>query len=310
MYGRAQASVTTTGSITLADIAAHAGDARDLVNRRLAEIVAGSSTAPANLQRAIGHALLAPGKRVRPILTLLTAAELGARDLAPALDAGCAVELVHTASLVLDDLPCMDDASTRRGLPTTHTLFGEATATLGAIAMLSRAFGLVAAVEGIDAASRVELVAILSKAAGAEGLVAGQERDLNERSPTDPIATITSINDQKTGALFVAAALMGGRIAGADAATLALLDTFGRQIGLAFQAFDDVIDASRSSGEAGKDTGKDSGKATVASLLGVDAAKAEVRRHVAGAVATIAPFAAANGPMERFVTALFDSACR
>ncbi len=280
---------------------------RERVNQRLAALVAPPQAAPVSLNCAVRHALLAPGKRVRPLLTMLTAAEFGADPL-KALDAGCAVELVHTASLVLDDLPCMDDACTRRGVPATHTAFGEATAVLAAIAMLTRAFGVVAAMEGISTAARVDLTAILSVASGAEGLAAGQERDLNDRGPADPLAKINDINDQKTGALFIAAIQMGGRIAEADASRMAALAALGREVGLAFQALDDVIDLSRSTSEAGKDTGKDTGKATVATVMGLEPARAEVERHMQLALDAIAPFTKADGPLRSFVAAMFAQA--
>ena len=279
---------------------------REAVDRRLSQLVAEPQTAPVALNTAVRHALLAPGKRVRPLLTMLTAAEFGA-DPMTALDAGCAVELVHTASLVLDDLPCMDDASTRRGLPATHTAFGEATAVLAAIAMLTRAFGVIANMD-LPVAARVELTALLSTASGAEGLAAGQERDLNDRGPADALAKINDINDLKTGALFIAAIQMGGRIAKADAARMAALAALGREVGLAFQALDDVIDLSRTTTEAGKDTGKDAGKATVATVMGLEPARAEVARHMKLALEAIAPFTQANGPLRSFVAAMFAKA--
>jgi geranylgeranyl diphosphate synthase type II len=280
---------------------------RETVNRRLGCLVAPCSSPPESLSRAVRHGLLAPGKRVRPLLTMLTAAEFGA-DPALALDAGCAVELVHTASLVLDDLPCMDDANLRRGLPTTHMVYGEATSVLAAIAMLTRAFGVLAAASGLDDAQRVEITAILAKASGADGLAAGQEFDLNDRTTGDSLTKIDDINHLKTGALFIAAALMGGRIANVGPTEMAALDLLGREVGLAFQALDDVIDASRSTTEAGKDTAKDGGKATVATVLGLGPARAEVRRHMAAAITAIEPHTGPTGPLRTFVTAMFAEA--
>jgi geranylgeranyl diphosphate synthase, type II len=280
---------------------------RDRIDLRLGVLVAGPQASPVTLNKAVRHALLAPGKRVRPLLTMLTAAELGAGPL-PALDAGCAVELVHTASLVLDDLPCMDDANTRRGIPATHAAFGEATAVLAAIAMLTRAFGVIADMEGVSPAARIDLTAMLSFASGVEGLAAGQERDLNDRSPADALAKIDAINHQKTGALFIAAVQMGGRIAEADARQMAALAALGREVGLAFQTLDDVIDLSRTTAEAGKDTGKDTGKATVATVMGLECAQGEVRRHMRLALEAIAPFTQPSGPLRTFVEAMFAQA--
>jgi geranylgeranyl diphosphate synthase type II len=280
---------------------------REAVNLRLGTLVHPSNMAPVSLSRAVRHGLMAPGKRVRPLLTMLTAAEFGADPLL-ALDAGCAVELIHTASLVLDDLPCMDNASLRRGLPATHAVFGEATSVLAAIAMLTRAFGVIAAMERISDAQRVYLTAILSAASGADGLAAGQERDLNDRTMGDSLAKIDDINHLKTGALFIAAVEMGGTIAGVGKDDIAALGLLGREVGLAFQALDDVIDASQSTSEAGKDTAKDGGKATVATVLGLEPARAEVRRHMGAAIAAIEARTAPEGPLRAFVTAMFAEA--
>lgn len=309
MAGRAIAQTGDCGTAPGSAATFSAAEFCDAVDRRLAELVAPGDTAPVSLNRAVRHALLAPGKRVRPLLAMLTAAELGAVPEA-ALDAGCAVELVHTASLILDDLPCMDDASTRRGRPATHVAYGEATAVLAAIAMLSRAFGVLAALEGVPAGARLDLVHILSRAAGAEGLSAGQERDLKERAPFDPLNKIDAINDLKTGALFVAAFEIGGRIAGADAARMEALSVAGREVGLAFQTLDDLIDLKRSTAEAGKDTGKDGGKGTVATVLGVEAARSEVLSHAERAQAAIGSFAAPRGPLGTYVAALLSEAAR
>ena len=304
MHGRTRLSPFDGGSGESRPAPYAVADLRGLVDRRLEALVADPRSAPVTLYKAIRHSLLAPGKRVRPLLTMLTAAEFGCDPLG-ALDAGCAVELVHTASLVLDDLPCMDDATMRRGAPATHAAFGEATAVLAAIAMLSRAFGVISSIEGISAGARIDLAAILSMAAGAEGLAAGQERDLNDRSPDDGLSKINDINHLKTGALFVAAIQMGGRIASADPECMAALAALGREVGLAFQTLDDVIDLSHSTCEAGKDTGKDTGKATVATVMGLDEARAEVGRHMKLALEAIEPFTTPGGPLRSFVSGMF-----
>lgn len=308
MYGRAKLipSDSPVGP-TAATGAAHIANLRTVVDHRLAALVGGADNCPASLNNAVRHSLLAPGKRVRPLLTMLAAAQFGANPL-DALDAGCAVELVHTASLVLDDLPCMDDARTRRGIASTHAAFGESTAMLAAIAMLSRAFGVIAQMDALPAAARIDLTAILSYAAGADGLAAGQERDLHDRSPADEIAKINNINDLKTGVLFAAALQMGGRIANADDTAMNALASAGREIGLAFQALDDVIDISRTAQDAGKDTGKDAGKATIATVMGLDAARAHVGLHLANAHTILAPHAPASSPLRTIISALFAQA--
>lgn len=307
MPGRASAHSNEFGASGAAGTARGAEQLRACVERRLAELVAPVDVPPVSLNGAIRHALLAPGKRVRPMLTMLAAAELGAPPEA-ALDAGCALELVHTASLILDDLPCMDDAATRRGRPATHVAFGEATALLAAIAMLSRAFGVVGHAAGLAPDVRLDLVDILSRASGAEGLSAGQERDLKERAPLDTEAKIDAINDLKTGALFAAAFEMAGRIAGADGRRMSALSQAGHEVGLAFQTLDDLIDLKRSAAEAGKDTGKDGGKGTIALVHGADAACAAVLDHAGRAQNAIRAFAAADGALSGYVAALLDEA--
>lgn len=309
MHGRATSTPTAWPAGRAADAAGlcRVEDLRLAIDARLSGLSARAEGSPAALNAAVRHALLAPGKRVRPLLAVLTALQFGA-DPARALDAGCAIELVHTASLVLDDLPCMDDASTRRGIATTHRAYGQATAMLAAIAMLTRAFQVLALAEDLSPEVRIDLTGLLSHAAGSEGLTAGQERDLTERTPTDPLDKINSINHQKTGALFIAALQMGGRIADADDACMAALANAGREIGLAFQALDDVIDMSRSPMEAGKDTGKDVCKATVASVMGLDAARALVFHHVGRAHAALEPYAPAGGPLRTFIAAMFEKA--
>lgn len=277
---------------------------RTTVDQRLGDLVGAANNSPASLTNAVRHSLLAPGKRVRPLLTMLTAAQFGAAPL-DALDAGCAVELVHTASLVLDDLPCMDDARTRRGIASAHAAFGEATAMLAAIAMLTRAFGVITQMDAQPPAVRIDLTAILSYAAGADGLAAGQERDLHDRSPADEIAKINTINDLKTGVLFAAALQMGGRIANADDTAMVALAAAGREIGLAFQALDDVIDMTRTAQDVGKDTGKDAGKATIATVMGRDAACAQVDAHLLNAHTLLEPHAPATGPLRAVISALF-----
>jgi geranylgeranyl diphosphate synthase, type II len=308
MYGRAiPPSDAYAGPLMSQSDPAYAAYLRSLINQRLGVLIAAPHNCPASLNNAVRHALLAPGKRIRPLLTMMTAAEFGTDPLL-ALDAACAVELVHTASLVLDDLPCMDDARTRRGLASTHTAFGEATAMLAAIAMLTRAFNVLSQIGGLPPAARIDLTAFLSCAAGADGLAAGQERDLHDRTPADPLAKINDINNQKTGVLFAAAVQIGGRIADAGDAPMTALAIAGHEIGLAFQALDDVIDMTRSARDAGKDTGKDAGKATIATVLGPDAAHAEVARHLKQAHMALEPYVPATGPLRTFISTIFAQA--
>ena len=257
-------------------------DTRQAIEARLAELVDTSRLVPENLRAAMHHALLAPSKRVRPVMVYLLADP--SEDLhVAAMDVGCAVEMVHTASLILDDLPCMDDAKMRRQRPTAHVAFGEATAILSAIALLNRAYGILAEIDVLAPAMRARLAEILSQAVGWDGLVAGQELDINHRSKLGTHEEIERLNWLKTGVLFVAAAEMGAVLRGVGDREIDSLKRFARHVGLAFQTADDLLDRTATVAEAGKDVGKDGGKTTLVSLLGVESARLSFKDHLARA---------------------------
>ena len=247
------------------------------------------------LEQSLRYAVLTPGKRIRPILTVLASWELGMDDLR-ALDPGCALELVHAASLVLDDLPCMDDASLRRGEPATHRAYGEDVAVLASITLLSRAFAAVAAAPGLSAEQRTRLVAILAQAVGSEGLAGGQFRDLRGGDHR-VIDGLSEANHRKTGALFVAAIEMAGVIADASEPRIEKLRGFATELGQAFQILDDLDD-----GVGGRDgLGEDGDKLTVLSFLGRDGARHHLDRHIKQARAALRP----GGELATFVGAIF-----
>lgn len=245
---------------------------------RLKVLVNSGPSTPRHLHEAIRHALLAPSKRVRPMMVHLVAAGQDYLHL-PALDAGCAVEMVHTASLILDDLPCMDDAKVRRQRPTTHVVYGEATAILAAIALLNRAFGVIAELDDLSPGIRTQLAEQLSGAVGWEGLVSGQELDLRGGDGADPEA-IERLNWLKTGVLFVAAAQMGATIRGLGPAQTEAVRTFATHLGQAFQTADDLLDVSATAAQIGKDVGQDRDKTTIVSLLGTEVARRRCREHL------------------------------
>jgi len=242
------------------------------VEARLDELSAHVDGGPEPLTEAVRYALLAPGKRLRPLLTVAAAAHFGAEEDA-ALDPGCAIEMVHAASLILDDLPCMDDAALRRGQPTVHRRYGEDVAVLAAVALLNAAFGVAAEARGVSADCRLRLVRRLSRAVGFEGLVAGQVRDLREAAGARSEQGLASLNHQKTGALFVAAVETGACLAMSDRPAQAAAREFGLRLGQAFQIRDDLADARAGFEDAGKDAGQDQGKVTVVSLVGPERAR-------------------------------------
>ncbi|UCF66985.1 MAG: polyprenyl synthetase family protein, partial [Acidobacteriota bacterium] len=249
---------------------------RALIERRLDQLVPSETCEPQALHRAMRYSLLAGGKRLRPLMTVLTAVNFGAR-IEAALDPACAIEMIHTASLILDDMPCMDDAATRRGRPANHRAFGESTAALASTALLARSFGVIAETESLDDTVRRDLVALLSTAVGSDGMIAGQYLDLHpagRNGRTD--RSVLQMYIQKTGALFVAAVETGARIARIDEIGLDAVRRYAINFGLAFQIFDDLLDRFGSAGEIGKDTSRDIGKRTAVSCLGPDRARFEV----------------------------------
>ena len=223
---------------------------------------------------ALQDAVFAPAKRLRPILTLLVA-DVFRTPPDVVLPGACAIELVHTASLILDDLPSMDDAKTRRGRAACHVRHGEATAILAAFALITRGFELLALgwPAGPDAALRAELAEALAQAIGLDGLIAGQAMDLAMTDRRIDLKTLEYIHSRKTGALFMAAAAFGARAARAGEAEQASLVAYAKNLGLAFQIVDDLIDATGDTALAGKDVRQDAAKTTFVSFAGVAGAQ-------------------------------------
>jgi geranylgeranyl diphosphate synthase type II len=250
----------------------------------LARVTAG---APPALAEAMSYSLLAPGKRLRPTLVLL-AAEAAGGTAESAEPAACAVEMVHTYSLVHDDLPAMDDDDLRRGRPTCHKKYGDALAILAGDALLTGAFQVLA--EGYPSRTAAVSIAELARGAGAGGMVAGQVLDLaaEEKVPLTNaprnVADLEGVHRLKTGALFLTSlrlglyAAQGERTDGVDPVVREALDTYGRAFGLAFQIADDLLDVEGSSDMAGKRVGKDAarGKLTFPGLLGVEPSRRRV----------------------------------
>ncbi len=276
---------------------------REAVEVRLAALTPPADQNPAALHSSMRHTLLAPAKRARAMLAMLAARELGGDETA-ALSSACALEMVHAASLILDDLPAMDNASLRRGLPANHMLFGEATAILASIALLNRAYGVIAEDASLSAGARVRLADILSRAVGSDGLVAGQEQDLKWSAPKATRRDVELVHARKTAALFSAAAEMGAMAAGAAESAIMLMRDFGMKLGLAFQVLDDLIDATASREAAGKDVARDNGKPSLVLSIGLDAARREAQTYIDEANALIRPSCGDVSPLRRFAMAL------
>ena len=222
------------------------------------------------LQEAMRYSLLSGGKRVRPVMTLAFCDMLGSQ-WREALPFACALELVHTYSLIHDDLPCMDDDDLRRGRPTCHKVYGETMAVLAGDALQGEAFGLIAAAPAMTAQQRIDAVAVLSAACGGGGMVAGQVLDVDHLAQGE--TDLRLLHRQKTGAMLQAAAELGCVAAGADDGLRQRARDYGCHIGLAFQVRDDVLDVVADQGELGKPIGSDraEGKRTFVDLLGLEA---------------------------------------
>jgi geranylgeranyl diphosphate synthase, type II len=243
------------------------------VDARLSELLPGPDASTPLLDAATREALLSPGKRLRPVLCMLAAWHLGADELA-ALDPACSVEMVHAASLVLDDLPCMDDARTRRGAPAIHVQFGEEIATLAGVGLLNQAYAVLADAAGLSAQTRLDMLRVLTAAVGFDGLVGGQARDLgNNGAPS--LEKLTDLHRRKTAPLFLAAVQLGAVVAGAAEAETAVLLRFAAELGLGIQAVDDFAD--------GQEGCEDVGRSSLVSLIGADGALNEARRRFSAA---------------------------
>ena len=239
------------------------------------------------LQEAMRYSLLAGGKRVRPVMTLAFCDMLGSQ-WREALPFACALELVHTYSLIHDDLPCMDDDDLRRGRPTCHKVYGETMAVLAGDALQGEAFGLIAAAPAMTAQQRIDAVAVLSAACGGGGMVAGQVLDVDHLAQSE--ADLRLLHRLKTGAMLQAAAELGCVAAGADDGLRQRARDYGCHIGLAFQVRDDVLDVVADQGELGKPIGSDraEGKRTFVDLLGLEACQALVAEETSKAKAALA----------------------
>jgi len=248
---------------------------------------------PARLAAAMRHSLFAGGKRIRPVLCLAAAESVGAGE-EDALFAACAIEMVHTYSLIHDDLPAMDDDALRRGRPTCHVAFDEATAILAGDALLTLAFEVLADPAegaGISPAARLRIIRELAVASGWRGMVGGQQADMEGEGVEPDFPTLEYIHTHKTGALIRASVLMGGVAGGASEDALRALAAFGGKVGLAFQVVDDLLDLTVPTGELGKDAGSDLArkKMTWPSLFGIEASRRRARELAEEAKAALAP---------------------
>ncbi len=279
------------------------GDCRVRVEQALDHWLPVETTQPRRLHAAMRYAALGEGKRVRPVLVYATGRALGVEPAC--LDAAaCAVELIHAYSLVHDDLPAMDDDQLRRGRPTCHVAFDEATAILAGDALQTLAFRLLCEADDlcIAAADRLRMVDVLAQASGSRGMAGGQALDMEATGQDIDLARLENLHIHKTGALILASVRLAALAAGAaDDERLPRLERYAKCIGLAFQVHDDVLDVEGSTAELGKTKGKDAAthKATYPALIGLDAARDMARRLTAEALDSLEPLGEAAEPMRQ-----------
>lgn len=274
-----------------AELVSHLNELQERVQRRLLAETTFSTDCPSRLGEAVRYSLLAPGKRVRPCLCLMACAACGG-ELEQALSAASALEMIHCYSLIHDDLPAMDDDDLRRGRPTNHVQFGEATAILAGDGLLTLAFEVLAR-HVRPAETAAACVVELASAAGIEGMVGGQQADLEaESAARTTLEQLEAVHRRKTGRLLAASVVMGGLCAGTDPQTLCNLRIYGESIGLAFQIADDLLDVVGDEAKMGKGVRKDAdhGKLTYPSLLGVDASRRKAEQLIERACAAVGGF--------------------
>ncbi|MFP4193942.1 MAG: polyprenyl synthetase family protein [Desulfosalsimonas sp.] len=276
------------------DLKAYLEEKRLLVNNRLKAILDCISV-DTRLCHAMAHSLMGSGKRLRPVLCVASAEAVGGRIPDPVLQTACALEMIHTYSLVHDDLPAMDDDDLRRGRPTSHVEFDEATAILAGDALLTLAFETLAGCAedpDADAAGILRVIKIISDAAGYKGMIEGQMRDMEGEGRGLSLEPLKKMHALKTGALIRASVVCGAVLAGADQKQVSALSEYADNVGLAFQVTDDILNIKGDPEKMGKAAGTDSvrGKSTYPSLMGIDRASAYAENLVNNALQAIEIF--------------------
>jgi geranylgeranyl diphosphate synthase, type II len=284
----------------MSDLKTYLKERSALVDAALETALPSAETSPATLHKAMRHSVFAGGKRLRPILCL-AAAEVCGGSLEAAMQAACAVECLHTYSLIHDDLPCMDDDDFRRGVPTCHKVYGEAIAVLAGDALQALAFELTARTPDNSRYTVRDYIRELSVTAGSLHLIGGQVMDLEGEGKRLPLADLRYVHESKTAALLTTSIKLGAMSAGASAEQLSALHEFGWDTGLAFQVIDDILDVTQTSEKLGKSAGKDQAteKSTYPALMGLEASRAEAKRLTEAAMAALSIFGSQAEPLRQ-----------
>src|SRR5262245_6488211 len=287
------------------DLAEFLSSRSEAVNKALNGFLPANSVRPSTIHRAMRYSLFAGGKRMRPALCLAAAAACGGRE-ADAMPLACAVECIHTYSLIHDDLPAMDNDDFRRGKPTNHKVFGEGIAVLAGDALLTQAFEITAQARGWPRYSHQALVLEVARASGSLQLIAGQVADLDAEGKKVAAAQLKYIHERKTSALLCCSARLGGMSANCTPAQLQALTDFGYNVGLAFQIIDDILDITQTSEQLGKTAGKDTAaqKATYPSIVGLENSRQIAKRLTERAFGALRVFRGKAEALEALATFL------
>jgi geranylgeranyl diphosphate synthase type II len=278
---------------------------RRAVDRALDRFLPKENVVPTTIHKAMRYSLFAGGKRLRPILCL-AAAEVCSGKSAAALPLACAMECIHTYSLVHDDLPSMDNDDFRRGRATCHKVFGDGVAILAGDALLTIAFEIASRAKPVRRYSMTDFLREIASAAGSRKLIAGQVADLEAEGKQTSREELRYIHENKTAAMLTASVRLGAMSANANEKQLRAITKFGRALGLAFQVIDDILDVTQTSEKLGKSAGKDvtAHKATYPAVIGLDASRAEARRLTAAAQSALSIFGKEAGPLRELANYL------
>jgi geranylgeranyl diphosphate synthase type II len=291
-----------------ADVKSLIQEGADLTDRALEELLPSAATVPASIHSAMRHSVFAGGKRLRPVLAMQAGVTIAGTLPRGIEQLGAALEMLHTYSLIHDDLPALDNDDLRRGKPTCHVAFGEAIAILAGDALQTRAFEVLASLDTPPAAT-VQIIALVSKAIGTvEGMIGGQVLDLESEHLKPTPELVEAIHRAKTGALIRVSVAAGGIYAGANAADVARLDSFGRKAGLAFQIVDDVLDLTIDSEHLGKTAGKDQAteKATWPAVYGIEQSLRDAAQLIDEAFAALGPYGSCADGLKSVARYLVD----